>query len=60
VIVDGPAGEVLVDPRLPELGVAPPSTVRLQRRAAEADLAAGPRERLRSALADIGPWEGGQ
>lgn len=60
VVVDGPAGEVLIDPRLLELGVAAPSTVRLRRRAAEAELAPGPRERLRGALADLGPWEGGQ
>ena len=35
VVRDGPADEILSDPELAELGVAPPSTVRL-RRAAEA------------------------
>ena len=33
VVLDGPAGDVLADPRLPELGVAPPAPVRLARAA---------------------------
>jgi energy-coupling factor transport system ATP-binding protein len=34
VVLDGPAGDVLADARLPDLGVAPPAPVRLRRRAA--------------------------
>ena len=33
VVLDGPAGEVLADPRLADLGVAPPAPVRLERAA---------------------------
>jgi energy-coupling factor transporter ATP-binding protein EcfA2 len=51
VVLDGPAGEVLADPRLPELGVAPPAAVRLERAAHEAQIAGAPLTRLRKALA---------
>jgi energy-coupling factor transporter ATP-binding protein EcfA2 len=57
VAADGPAADVLSDPRLPELGVAPPATIRLRRLAEEADLAPGARDRLRAALAHLSPWE---
>ena len=36
VVIEGPAGEVLSDPRLAALGVAPPARVRLRRRLMEA------------------------
>jgi energy-coupling factor transporter ATP-binding protein EcfA2 len=38
IAVDGPAPEVLADERLPDLGVAPPSAVRLRRRITAAGL----------------------
>ncbi len=38
VALEGPASDVLVDPRLPGLGVAPPARVRLRSRLAEAGL----------------------
>jgi energy-coupling factor transport system ATP-binding protein len=38
VAIDGPALDVLADPRLPELGVSPPSRVRLERRFAAVGL----------------------
>ena len=38
VAIDGPADEVLADPRLPELGVPEPSMVRLRRAAAAAGI----------------------
>jgi energy-coupling factor transporter ATP-binding protein EcfA2 len=38
VAISGPAGDVLGDPRLPGLGVAPPSTVRLLRTLAAAGI----------------------
>jgi len=50
VVLDGPAREVLADARLPELGVAPPAPVRLERVAAEASLPAAALARLREAL----------
>jgi len=50
VVLDGPAREVLADARLPELGVAPPSPVRLERVAAGARLPAAALARLREAL----------
>jgi energy-coupling factor transporter ATP-binding protein EcfA2 len=51
VALDGPAAETLADPRLVELGVAPPAAVRLRRSADERDLAATQRARLEEALA---------
>ena len=51
VVLDGPAGEVLADPRLPELGVAPPAPVRLQRAAVAASIPAAALARLRKAVA---------
>ena len=50
VVLDGPAHEVLADPRLPELGVAPPAPVQLQRGAAAASIPAASLARLRKAL----------
>lgn len=47
VVLDGPAGEVLADPRLRDLGVAEPSAVRLRRFADEAGV---PVVRLEAAL----------
>jgi len=38
VVRDGPAAEVLADPKLPELGIAEPSGVRLRRIASEAGI----------------------
>ena len=38
IVLDGPAGQVLADPRLPELGVAPPARVRLEARLVDAGL----------------------
>lgn len=38
IVRDGPVGEVLADPGLPELGVAPPSAVRLRRAASAAGI----------------------
>jgi energy-coupling factor transport system ATP-binding protein len=38
MVIDGPAAEVLADPRLPEHGVEQPSEVRLRRAAADADV----------------------
>lgn len=51
VVLQGPAGAVLADPRLAELGVAPPAPVRLERAAAEAHLPAAAVARLRKGLA---------
>jgi energy-coupling factor transporter ATP-binding protein EcfA2 len=48
VALDGAASEVLADPRLAELGVMPPSAVRLRRRAEEAGVETG---RLAAAIA---------
>jgi energy-coupling factor transport system ATP-binding protein len=49
VVLEGPATEVLADPRLRELGVAEPSAVRLRRRVEEAGLDPG---RIEDVLAD--------
>ena len=51
VVLDDAAAAVLADPRLPDLGVAPPAPVRLERAAAEAHLPAASLERLRRSLA---------
>ena len=51
VVLEGPAGQVLADPRLPELGVAAPASVRLEREAREAGISAAGLKRLRTALA---------
>ncbi|MDP9467438.1 MAG: energy-coupling factor ABC transporter ATP-binding protein [Chloroflexota bacterium] len=51
VVIDGPATEVLSDPRLQELGVAPPAIVRLERAAREGRLPAPALARLAKALA---------
>ncbi len=50
VVLDGPAGEVLADPRLTELGVALPAAVRLQRAAVAAKIPAAGLARLRKAI----------
>jgi len=47
VAMRGPAGDVLADPRLAELGVAPPSAVEIGRALTDAGL---PAERVRAAL----------
>ena len=51
----GPASEVLADPRLAELGISPPSAVRLRRAADAAGLPTAQRERLDAALAELAP-----
>jgi len=51
LLLDGPASEILADPRLPELGIAPPAAVRLRRAAGEADLPFAALIRLEAALA---------
>jgi energy-coupling factor transporter ATP-binding protein EcfA2 len=48
IVLDGPAGEVLADPRLVEWGVEPPSRIRLVRAAAARGLDTA---RLEGALA---------
>ena len=50
VALEGPAAEVLADPRLVELGVAAPAGVRLRRAAATARLPAAQQARLRQAV----------
>ena len=51
VVLDGPAGDVLADRRLPELGVAAPAAIRLERAARETGISAASLKRLRTALA---------
>lgn len=51
IAMDGEAAEVLADPRLTELGVAPPATVRLHRAARAVQLPAGALDRLVNASA---------
>jgi energy-coupling factor transporter ATP-binding protein EcfA2 len=55
VVLDGIAAEILADPRLTRLGVAPPAAVRLRRAAAEANLPAKALARLEKALAPMAP-----
>jgi energy-coupling factor transporter ATP-binding protein EcfA2 len=50
LVLDGSAATVLGNQRLPELGVAPPAAVRLQRRAEQAKLPVRLRARLDEAL----------
>jgi energy-coupling factor transporter ATP-binding protein EcfA2 len=50
IALRGPAADVLADPALEALGVAPPAAVRLARAAERADLPAGARDRLAEAL----------
>jgi energy-coupling factor transporter ATP-binding protein EcfA2 len=50
IVLDGKADEVLGDERLPELGVAVPASVRLQRAAAAAGIPSDELRRLRRAL----------
>ena len=52
VVVDGPAAAVLGNPRLAELGIAPPAAVRLRRASEAADLPATALDRLHRALAE--------
>ena len=51
LVLDGRTAEVLADPRLTDLGVAPPATVRLRRAARAAKLPARALARLDEALA---------
>jgi len=51
VVLDGIAAEILADPRLTKLGVAPPAAVRLRRAVADANLPAAALARLEHALA---------
>ena len=51
----GPGADVLADERLVELGIVPPSAVRLRRAADAAGLGAASRERLDAALAELAP-----
>lgn len=50
-VLDGPAAEILADPRLTNLGVAPPAPVRLRRAASDANLPAAALARLDEAIA---------
>jgi energy-coupling factor transporter ATP-binding protein EcfA2 len=50
-VLDGVADEILEDPRLRKLGVAPPAAVELRRRAADAQLPQAALRRLEKALA---------
>lgn len=50
VVLAGPAGDVLADPRLEELGVTPPPAVRLARAASDAGVGAAAQSRLAEAL----------
>ena len=50
VVLEGPAAEVLNDPRLEALGVAAPAAVRLARAAESARVPDVERERLRQAM----------
>ncbi|HEV8253098.1 MAG TPA: ABC transporter ATP-binding protein [Candidatus Limnocylindria bacterium] len=50
-VLDGLAAEILADPRLVDLGVAPPAAVRLRRAAADAGLPPAALARLEGALA---------
>jgi energy-coupling factor transporter ATP-binding protein EcfA2 len=50
VVLEGPAAEILADPRLTDLGVAPPAAVRLRRAAEAAELPAATLARLDEAL----------
>jgi energy-coupling factor transporter ATP-binding protein EcfA2 len=51
VVMDGPAADVLADPHLPDLGVAPPAAVRLRRAADELGLSTTALARLDDVLA---------
>jgi energy-coupling factor transporter ATP-binding protein EcfA2 len=51
VALDGPARDVLADPRLEELGIGPPAPVRLARQASGSGLPAAAGRRLDEALA---------
>jgi len=53
VVLDGPAAQILADPRLTELGVAPPAAVRLRRAAQAAKLPTQTLTRLDEALAQV-------
>jgi energy-coupling factor transporter ATP-binding protein EcfA2 len=53
VVLQGSAAEVLGDPRLEALGVAPPAAVRLLRAATTANLSAGAMARLGAALDEM-------
>jgi energy-coupling factor transporter ATP-binding protein EcfA2 len=55
VVLDGIAAEILADPRLTQLGVAPPAAVRLRRAAADAKLHAAALARLEDALVLAAP-----
>jgi len=51
ILIDGPAADVLGDPRLPELGVVAPAARRLRRAARDVGLPAATLARLEEALA---------
>jgi energy-coupling factor transport system ATP-binding protein len=53
IVHDGPAREVLADPSLPELGVSPPSRVRLEARLADAGVDATDLARALGAVRDM-------
>lgn len=55
VVLDGVAAEILADPRLTRLGVAPPEAVRLRRAADDAKLPAAALARLEEALTQAPP-----
>jgi energy-coupling factor transporter ATP-binding protein EcfA2 len=55
LVLDGLAAEILADPRLAVLGVAPPAAVQLRRAAGDAGLSAPAAARLDQALAGLPP-----
>jgi hypothetical protein len=54
-VLDGIAAEILADPRLTRLGVAPPAAVRLRRAAGDANLPVAALARLEDGLALAAP-----
>ncbi|HET7686713.1 MAG TPA: ABC transporter ATP-binding protein [Candidatus Limnocylindria bacterium] len=53
IAFEGPAAEVLADPRIADLGITPPAPVRLARAAAAAALPAEPAARLADAIQGV-------
>lgn len=53
IAFEGPAAEVLADPRIADLGITPPAPVRLARAAAAAALPAEPAARLADAIRGV-------
>jgi len=55
LVLDGVAAEILADPRITNLGVAPPAAVRLRRAARDANVSAAGLARLEDAVALAAP-----